>query len=170
MVYRTGKTTQSTTVRHNMRVRGGTSGWGGGRVRVTYCRPRQVVHVPCQSLSFSCIPREVCRGASAALLTPVSRQEPTDVAVKVSLSSAWRLSALYPKPDTGDAVAAAEWSVHALPDGTLTHTRTGRQHSSLFWEGETVAAVSEPLFVLEPSTGFCVRGDEAGEWLDTVCV
>jgi hypothetical protein len=72
-----------------------------------------------------------------------------------------------PKPDKGHA-ACVEWDVHALPDGLLTHTRTRRQHSSLYWEAQADAGVTETFFTLVPSTGFCVKGEEAGDWLDKV--
>ncbi|KAG2081102.1 hypothetical protein BD769DRAFT_1621490 [Suillus cothurnatus] len=61
-----------------------------------------------------------------------------DVSIKLSLSSEWSFSAIYPvvasKQENGQHI---EWNVRTHPDGSLTERNSGLDVSYLFWEAET---------------------------------
>ncbi|MBR5181960.1 MAG: hypothetical protein IKW88_06885 [Clostridiales bacterium] len=76
----------------------------------------------------------------------------TEVNVKLELDG--KLTVVYPNYD-----AANGWIVTAEPDGTLTDNK-GRQYSYLYWEGDI--NIKPDL-----SRGFCVKGDDTAEFLET---
>ncbi len=76
-------------------------------------------------------------------------QEPTEVSVKLEYDGV--LTCTYPKYRDG-------WTVTAYPDGSLTDAR-GKEYNYLYWEG--LDAKKSDF-----STGFCVSGEESGEFLE----
>ncbi|MBE7019022.1 MAG: hypothetical protein E7413_03995 [Ruminococcaceae bacterium] len=76
-------------------------------------------------------------------------EEPTEVDVTLTLNG--ELTCTYPAYQDG-------WTVHAMPDGTLTDAN-GQIYNYLYWEGETY---SEYDF----SKGFCVKGEDTAAFLE----
>lgn len=62
-----------------------------------------------------------------------------DATVRLSLTSEWRLSVVYPVvPITRGPKEHIEWNVRTHQDGTLTETNTGIDVAYLFWEAECI--------------------------------
>ena len=80
-------------------------------------------------------------------------EEETEVTVDLDFGG--ELVCTYPKSD-------GVWNVTAQPDGTLTDEK-GTEYNYLFWEGEA-------KFEFDFSKGFCVKGDDTAEFLETALV
>lgn len=74
--------------------------------------------------------------------------------VEVTLDYDGKLTYTWPESN-------GKWKVTARPDGTLTD-EAGNEYSYLFWEGETTA------MDYDFSQGFCVAGEDTGEFLREV--
>jgi hypothetical protein len=74
------------------------------------------------------------------------------VSVKLNLTT-HRIIHPYPTYENG-------WSVIANPDGTLTNTKTNKQHYCLFWETEGAP------FMQKITSGFVIKGDETADFLE----
>lgn len=95
------------------------------------------------------------RGGSppVEVLKPIIYLYPkTPTEVQVALGCPDKLTASYPKYETG-------WRVLAEPSGKLTDLNTGRELYSLYWEG-----ISTDLQVT--NEGFIVSGSETAEFLE----
>lgn len=108
------------------------------------------------SVRFSCPEQEVIIDDPIVADKPVIYlypEEETDVRVSLSFTDG-HFTATWPTYGDG-------WEVSARPDGTLTDA-DGNEYPYLYWEAE--------LFDLIPdfSEGFCVRGEDTGEFLRTV--
>ena len=77
--------------------------------------------------------------------------ETTDVSVEVELKGLF--TSTYPAYEDG-------WTVTAVSDGTLTDA-SGREYYCLFWEGDL-------QYTPDLSEGFCVPGEETGEFLQDI--
>lgn len=75
-----------------------------------------------------------------------------EINATVSLSLNGKLTCAYPKYED-------IWSVTAKPDGTLTDKK-GQTYNYLYWEGELECEY-------DFSKGFCVKGDDTAEFLET---
>lgn len=87
-------------------------------------------------------------------LYPEKEQE-----VSVRLDYSGRLTAVWPAGLIDETMAA--WEVTASPDGSLVNHADGREYSYLFWEGIPDDAA------WDFSQGFCVAGNDTGEFLQT---
>lgn len=90
----------------------------------------------------------ISSGTDAKPVIYLYPEETTEVTVELDYSG--RLTATWPAYENG-------WTVTAEPDGTL-RTSDGSEYSYLFWEGETDT-------VYDFSQGFCVAGEDTGEFL-----
>ncbi len=77
-----------------------------------------------------------------------------EMEVTVRLDYSGRLTTTYPVYGEG-------WEVTAMPDGTLTNKRDGREYAYLFWEGKSKANY-------DLSKGFVVKGEETREFLQEI--
>ena len=75
-----------------------------------------------------------------------------EMQVSVDLTLDGRLTCTYPAYNNG-------WTVTASCDGTLTDAK-GQTYNYLYWEGETYAQY-------DLSKGFCVKGEDTAEFLET---
>lgn len=55
-----------------------------------------------------------------------------------------------------------DWSVHAIPDGSLKDMSTSREYPYLFWEADSTNGLESRSFGLEETTSFCVAGKDSG--------
>ncbi len=79
-------------------------------------------------------------------------EQETEVTVKLDYSG--RLTTTYPLYERC-------WEVTAMPDGTLTDKRDGREYAYLFWEGKSKADY-------DLTKGFVVKGAETREFLQEI--
>lgn len=85
---------------------------------------------------------------------PVIYLYPTEVQdVKVSLDFDGQIYSTYPAYENG-------WNVTAYPDGRLINSKDKKEYSYLFWDG-----ISDPGTSYDLSTGFVVRGEDTGRFL-----
>jgi hypothetical protein len=94
------------------------------------------------------VPDELVCAKPVIYLYPETK---TEVAVELNLNG--ELTCTYPKYNVG-------WHVTASPDGTLTD-ESGKEYNYLYWEGETNT-------VFDFTQGFCVKGEDTAEFLETV--
>jgi hypothetical protein len=84
-------------------------------------------------------------------------EKKTEVTVKVSVQG--EFIAQYPQTKDGT------WKMIAMPDGALFDPKTEKRYSYIFWE-----AANPGLLAIDENKAFCVRGDEAENFLENAAM